>query len=74
MAQLWNTLAIVLLMGIQMGGWPGMEVYSVETSAMLGERFLRVMGGLFGYLGAPVQALGSIRGLSRKKIRTSFAP
>lgn len=45
-----------------------MEVYSVETSAMLGERFLRVMGGLFGYLGAPVQALGSIRGLSRKKM------
>ena len=35
---------------------------------MLGERFLRVMGGLFGYLGAPVQALGSIRGLSRKKM------
>ena len=66
--RLWNTLAIVLLMGIQMGGWPGMEVYSVETSAMLGERFLRVMGGLFGYLGAPVQALGSIRGLSRKKM------
>ena len=33
-----------------------------------GERFLRVMGGLFGYLGAPVQALGSIRGLSRKKM------
>ena len=29
---------------------------------------LRVMGGLFGYLGAPVQALGSIRGLSRKKM------
>ena len=49
------------------GGWPGMEVYSVGTSAMLGERFLRVMGGLFGYLGAPVQALGSIRGLSRKR-------
>ena len=45
-----------------------MEVYPVETSAMLGERFLRVMGGLFGYLGAPVQALGSIRGLSRKKM------
>lgn len=66
--RLWNTLALVLLMGIQMGGWPGMEVYSVGTSAMLGERFLRVMGGLFGYLGAPVQALGSIRGLSRKKM------
>ena len=66
--RLWNTLALVLLMGIQMGGWPGMEVYPVETSAMLGERFLRVMGGLFGYLGAPVQALGSIRGLSRKKM------
>ena len=66
--RLWNTLALVLLMGIQMGGWPGMEVYSVGTSAMLGERFLRVMGGLFGYLGASVQALGSIRGLSRKKM------
>ena len=66
--RLWNTLALVLLMGIQMGGWPGMEVYSVGTSAMWGERFLRVMGGLFGYLGAPVQALGSIRGLSRKKM------
>lgn len=39
--RLWNTLALVLLMGIQMGGWPGMEVYSVGTSAMLGERFLR---------------------------------
>ena len=66
--RLWNTLTLVLLMGIQMGGWPGMEVYPVETSAMLGERFLRVMGGLFGYLGASVQALGSIRGLSRKKM------
>lgn len=70
--RLWNTLALVLLMGIQMGGWPGMEVYSVGTSAMLGERFLRVMGGLFGYLGAPVQALGSIRGLSRKRCPMSW--
>ena len=42
--RLWNTLALVLLMGIQMGGWPGMEVYSVGTSAMLGERFLRLSG------------------------------
>ena len=66
--RVWNTCALILLMGVQMAGWSGAARHPAGDAAMLWERLTLILEGLFGRLEAPLRALGSIRGLSRRKL------
>lgn len=61
----WNLWALALLMAVQM--FTTLGKYHWTKPAMLWERLILALEGLCCNWGAPVKALGSIRGLSHKR-------
>ena len=63
----WNWLALAGLTAVQCFGAWGKGRQPWSAAAMLWERFVQTMDGLFGRLGAFFQAAASVRGISHKK-------